>query len=412
VLCYEFVLLNAYKMNAFKYVFCVLTIFVTLTIADRNLYAEFNPGCVMADHCSNITKLVYIRSDGDNDTVHFVFDFTRKPSLVVLTTARDAMLQVNYKLEEEDYSINFTKTPKYTFASVFNNLYEFNDINDTALMKDSKNIITMDFKRFKWNMIQLQNHSNESVEVTISADSFRAVGINKTGIVSITLKIYGRKDEGSNFPHLIHTPESGELTITLDHLTTNFTCSRFAVDLLTLSSYPFNKSEELSVNTFSDDKLSGGTFYNYLVEAKGDDDEGGGYLSWKPVIYRAANTHALNSSSTVQYDVNNYNVENDWINTPLFKIFGNNLFLHNSSYLKKSTNISFGEPNDGFYEKSNYLYWSVLVGVGAPPNENLGFFEMSIIASLLLMLTITMIMVFCIFMRWISSKRNSIIYGQ
>jgi len=94
-----------------------------------------------------------------------------------------------------------------------------------------------------------------------------------------------------------------------------------------------------------------------LVDAKGDDDEGGGYLSWKPVIYRASNTHALNSSSTVQYDVSNYNVENDWINTPLFKIFGNNLFLHNSSYLKKSTNISFGEPNDGFYEKSNYLYW-------------------------------------------------------
>jgi len=55
-------------------------------------------------------------------------------------------------------------------------------------MKDSKNIITMDFKRFKWNMTQLQNHSNESVEVTISADSFRAVGINKTGIVSITVR--------------------------------------------------------------------------------------------------------------------------------------------------------------------------------------------------------------------------------
>jgi len=89
------------------------------------LSAEFNPGCVMADHCSNITKLVYIRSDGDNDTVHFVFDFTMKPSLVVLITAKDAMLQVNYKLDEEDYSINFTKTPKYTFASVFNNVSKY-----------------------------------------------------------------------------------------------------------------------------------------------------------------------------------------------------------------------------------------------------------------------------------------------
>lgn len=62
------------------------------------------------------------------------------------------------------------------------------------------------------------------------------------------------------FPHLIHTPESGELTLILNQLQTFYTNSRFAVELLSISSFPFNKTEELSYNTFSDDKSSGGTF--------------------------------------------------------------------------------------------------------------------------------------------------------
>lgn len=69
-------------------------------------------------NCSDVSKLVYIRAEGDNDTVHFVFDFTYKPSLVVLKTSIDSVIQVNYT--EQYNTINFTKTPSYTFASVFN----------------------------------------------------------------------------------------------------------------------------------------------------------------------------------------------------------------------------------------------------------------------------------------------------
>lgn len=70
----------------------------------------------------------------------------------------------------------------------------------------------------------------------------------------------GRKNIGEKYPHLVHSNESGELTLTLDHLQTNHPNSRFAVELLTLSSFPYNKSEEISVSTFSDDLSSGGVF--------------------------------------------------------------------------------------------------------------------------------------------------------
>lgn len=73
------------------------------------------------DQCSGVSKLVYIRAEGDNDTVHFVFDFTFKPSLVVLKTCVDSVIQVNYTGEQYN-TIKFTKTPSYTFASVFNHV--------------------------------------------------------------------------------------------------------------------------------------------------------------------------------------------------------------------------------------------------------------------------------------------------
>lgn len=92
------------------------------------------------------------------------------------------------------------------------------------------------------------------------------------------------------------------------------------------------------------------------MTAKGENKEaGGGYLSWKPVIYKATDTHAFNSSSTNQYGVIDHLDENDWIKTPLYKLYANSIFHHN--YLLKATNVSFGQPSDEFYAKSNYLYW-------------------------------------------------------
>jgi len=75
----------------------------------------------LEDHCSNLSKLTYIRAEGDNDTVHFVLDATLKPTLVVLITNKDAVIQVNYTTDPGN-SINFTDPPMYSFATVFNNV--------------------------------------------------------------------------------------------------------------------------------------------------------------------------------------------------------------------------------------------------------------------------------------------------
>lgn len=53
--------------------------------------------------------------------MHYLFDFTSKPSLVILTTTSDAVIDVRYNESgSNDTIIKFTKPPSYTFASVFN----------------------------------------------------------------------------------------------------------------------------------------------------------------------------------------------------------------------------------------------------------------------------------------------------
>lgn len=81
------------------------------------------------DHCSKLSKLTYIRAEGDNDTVHFVFDVTLKPSLVVVKTNRDGFIQVNYS-GEVDNTIKFTEPPLYMFASVFNYVSKYYKLDD------------------------------------------------------------------------------------------------------------------------------------------------------------------------------------------------------------------------------------------------------------------------------------------
>jgi len=57
-------------------------------------------------------------------------------------------------------------------------------------------------------------------------------------------------DSGS--PCVFHTPEGGELTFTLNNLYTHFNKSRFAIELLSSSSYQTNEFDlVLSNNTFS-----------------------------------------------------------------------------------------------------------------------------------------------------------------
>jgi len=67
-------------------------------------------------------------------------------------------------------------------------LYEFDDIYDTVNLKNDNDFEEINLKHLKWKTTQIIKKKNESVEIVLSADTHRGRGINKFGLIAITVR--------------------------------------------------------------------------------------------------------------------------------------------------------------------------------------------------------------------------------
>ena len=88
--------------------------------------AQLNPGCppeiCLNNNDPNAITVVHISSDGRNDTLHYVWDFTGKPSILIALTPLNTNLTINWKnfMDDEENSIEFSTKPIYTSTAVMN----------------------------------------------------------------------------------------------------------------------------------------------------------------------------------------------------------------------------------------------------------------------------------------------------
>lgn len=85
--------------------------------------AQLNPDCP-PEYCDNsIITIVHISSDGQHDTLHYVWDFTGKPSVLIALTSPNTNLTIdwrNFMDDKQDDSIHFSNVPIYTSTVVMN----------------------------------------------------------------------------------------------------------------------------------------------------------------------------------------------------------------------------------------------------------------------------------------------------
>lgn len=87
------------------------------------LSADLNPSCP-SDVCSNDEEdskitLIHIKADGDNDTIHYIWDLSRQPSVLVALCERNTNVTFEWNNTFKDVSrINFKTKPKYTMSFV------------------------------------------------------------------------------------------------------------------------------------------------------------------------------------------------------------------------------------------------------------------------------------------------------
>lgn len=87
------------------------------------LSAQLNPNCP-ASICKNeeVTEkitLIHVQADGDNDTLHYIWDLTRQPSILVALCDRNTTANIQWNKSLNDVNaVEFSSKPKYTMSFV------------------------------------------------------------------------------------------------------------------------------------------------------------------------------------------------------------------------------------------------------------------------------------------------------
>lgn len=79
-----------------------------------------NPGCP-SDNCNNdeLITLIHVRADGDNDTLHYIWDFNRQPSILVALTELNTNVTIKWDQFSNDANLlTFSNKPKYTMSFI------------------------------------------------------------------------------------------------------------------------------------------------------------------------------------------------------------------------------------------------------------------------------------------------------
>lgn len=156
----------------------------------------------------------------------------------------------------------------------------------------------------------------------------------------------------------------------------NYSSARVAVEFLAVSSE--NKSEgtfRLNKRRNLDDEFTPGIFDVYdIVSPRSTNDSRGAFFQYRPVCYMTKGRTVSGSTELRQGDIHSLNNDETEIKkffyTLPFSYYGYTLGLR----IAQGSNITFGMQGDGFYSKSNYTSFSMLMGIGAPPIEKLSAF--------------------------------------
>lgn len=368
------------------YIFCIFVL-TFINAEERTLKPEVNPGCAASgSRICNSSKLIYVRGDNHNTSIHYVWDFNRKPTFLMALTPLTVNMSVNWSKFEhyESNSITFTAPATYIFGVILDQIYEFNDTNDTGILPISsgKSIKPFDSGGFKWEISKLLDDiAAEKVMYSVKG-TVPNNDVNNTtnGSVSVNLYAFGKSGHGSALPRLAHTENSSQIDIILDEFGTSFTNARFAVQFIYFSTDSPTAEFALSAKKIIDDENSPGIFVLDTMTVDDRDKNSTtaitprgsvnvhGFMQWKPVVYTACDKNIANSTQVIQYAVHAVNTtdHSETLNATLLPL----LSINQTTLMVKAENISFGYQSDGFYRKTGYLSWSFVVGIGSPPSES------------------------------------------
>ncbi|XP_038221314.1 glycosylated lysosomal membrane protein-like [Zerene cesonia] len=285
------------------YALLITLIFSAANGLDRKISSILNPGC--NDCPMNTTTLVYVRADGDSDTIHQIWDFTRHlPTMVMSVGSLNSSLNIKWDgTEPKDFS--WSEEPRYTFATVMDKLIEYDDLNDNGYISPQYPQKEYSCKRISWALKEsILTEQEAMVHVVGTVHSERH---ERDGFVHMKVDLLPFRDYAVELPHLIHTANSSLVDISLVNLTVSkeYNASRFALHFVLVSTDDASDTMHYTMRKSLDDEHTPGVFE--IIEIKTPSlfkNEEGGYLQFRPVGYTDVERNV--ASSTMAH-VSNFN---------------------------------------------------------------------------------------------------------
>lgn len=334
---------------------------------ERKLTAWLNPGCpeeICSVNSTGVT-LVHIRAESAVDTVHYVWDFTGKPTILVALTGKNATLDIHWDnfFAGKPQSVRFSEHPKYTFMTIINRIFQFNDPEDKGTVNNNSTVFVYDPHRFAWNRTLLWFNEKDVI-----------AALNADNDFLFKLNAFSTRDHGMEFPHLLHSSNSTQVDIVFNNVSSKFDRPRFAIELLFVVSEQAVAGADFQVTKRKslDDEHTPGIFEIIDVLSPGAFKfSTGGYIEYRPVSYTHPERDVSTSTETHQSEPKSIeSPANELKATLAYAMYGQKL----DSLLVQGMNISFGLSGDGFYTKTNYTTMTFQVGFGFPPVEELSAF--------------------------------------
>lgn len=154
---------------------------------ERKLTVELNPGCVekIGSECDDMT-FVHVKAESAQDTIHYLWDFTGFPSIMLAKTDKNASLGIDWVgfMGGTANTVNFSSTPEFIVTAVISRILLFNDGDDKGDINDNsvKDVFAFNPHRFTWKRENLTQLHDQHVALVMDAK----VGTNGTFAMKVS----------------------------------------------------------------------------------------------------------------------------------------------------------------------------------------------------------------------------------
>ncbi|KAM3858571.1 glycosylated lysosomal membrane protein [Diretmus argenteus] len=359
----------------FSLLLCVLTSGVSSGFIDsgneyrRKLSMELNPGLNASISPSPPGDLLHVRALGDNDTLHFLFCSQGAPTLLLVhTNTTTSAVQVDWpaflaRNTTGSLRVEPENSILYSSALVFSRLWEYDDVNDTADpegLPPSSFLPPYELQHFAWSRLDNRTLDPTGRTARLCGDDGSPGFTNG----SLCLQFSGFEAEGrdQSWPRLLHNANSSQIRVWIDGLLPRANHSRFSLELQAVGgAYPLDRVEVLRS---IDDEYTPSIFKvsQWVSSPANSSSTILGFTQWKPVAYRRADP--VFEDATPCHHSTPVPLSQPAPVSGLVRAF------YGTEPATTGLNMSFSIAGDPFYNATNYLRWTVLVGVGPPPVDS------------------------------------------